>query len=235
MRGLRKRILIIDSFADGYHERLGSSLTGCEIIAIPDYHEAGEFFFHNGSDLILLNYDDDASCFRMLRFIRSLNPLMPVIITASNGSEDLAVKVFRHGVKDYLKKPFETAELIASIKGAFGIMTPINNRRSDNIGRAVYCIHKYYNTKIRLSSIAREAGMSVSCFEKRFKKEKGVTFKRYVNELRISRAKDILKEDGLSMNDVAFACGFTNQFHFTRMFNKIAHVTPTAFKKSLRR
>lgn len=234
MKNSFRKILLIDPDAEPYYEQITSTLTGCEIILSPDHYKACEFYFHNEVDLVLLDHNKRVSCFELIRFFKSLNPLIPVIVMTANGSEDLATKVFRVGARDYLKKPFAVSEFIERIKSALGIINPKINRRTNNIGRAVYCIHKYYNTKIKLPHIAREAGMSISCFERKFKEEKGVTFNKYVNELRISRAKDILREDGLSMNDVAFACGFTNQFHFTRTFKKIAQIAPMDYRKSVK-
>ncbi|MBI5663693.1 MAG: hypothetical protein HZC49_01200 [Nitrospirae bacterium] len=37
------------------------------------------------------------------------------------------------------------------------------------------------------------------------------------------------------MNDVAFACGFTKRFHFTRTFKKIVQVPPMGYEKSPRK
>lgn len=180
-------------------------------------------------------HNDESSGLELIQYVKSLKQFVPVIVVTSNGSEELATKVFRLGAKDYFKKPFAVDEVNESIRSALGISYIKCNRRRDNIGRGVYCVHKYYNAGIKLSHAAREAGMSVSCFERKFKDKTGKTFIRYVNELRVAKAKDILKEDGLSMNDVAFASGFTNQFHFTRTFKKITNIPPMVFKKSLRK
>jgi len=186
-------------------------------------------------DLVLLEHTNGSSVLELIPYFKSLRQFVPVIVVTANGSEDLAIKVFRLGAKDYFRKPFAVDDVIESIKSALGMSYQKCNRRRDNIGRGLYCIHKYYNADISLSHAAREAGMSVSCFERKFKDKTGRTFVRYVNELRVAKAKDILKEDGVSMNDVAFACGFTNQFHFTRTFKKITQVPPMGYKKSLRK
>jgi len=45
---------------------------------------------------------------------------------------------------------------------------------------------------------------------------------------------ELLNEKGLSISDIAFACGFTNQFHFTRTFKKFMVVPPVVYRKTLR-
>lgn len=235
MRKARSKILLIDPASHQYNDKLSASLTECEIISMPDKQQACEYFFHNNVDLVLLDHNDESSGFELIQYFKSLKQFVPVIVVTSNGSEELATKVFRLGAKDYFKKPVAVDEVNESIRNALGITYLKCNRRRDTIGRGVYCIHKYYNSGIKLSHAAREAGMSVSCFERKFKDKTGKTFIKYVNELRVEKAKDILKEDGLSMNDVAFACGFTNQFHFTRTFKKITNIPPMGFKKTLRK
>ncbi|MBI5663691.1 MAG: DNA-binding response regulator [Nitrospirae bacterium] len=235
MKKGRNKILIVDPASHHYHDKLTASLTECELISIPDKPQACEFFFHNDVDLVLIDHNNESSCLELIQYVKSLKQFVPVIVVTSNGSEELATRVFRLGAKDYFRKPFALDEVNESIKRALGMSYLKCNRRRDNVGRGLHCIHKYYSAGIKLSHAAREAGMSVSCFERKFKEKTGKTFVRYVNELRVAKAKDILKEDGVSMNDVAFACGFTNQFHFTRTFKKIAQVPPMGYKKSLRK
>jgi YesN/AraC family two-component response regulator len=235
MRMAGSKILLIDPDSHYYRDKLSASLTDCELILMPDKHQACEFFFHNNVDLVLLDYNNKPSELELIRYFKSLKQFVPVIVVTANGSEELATRVFRLGAKDYFRKPFAVDELNKSIRNALGMTYLKCNRRKDNIGRGLYCIHKHYNADIRLSHAAREAGMSVSCFERKFKEKTGKTFVRYVNELRVAKAKDILQEEGVSMNDVAFACGFTNQFHFARMFKKIVQVPPMGYKRSLRK
>ena len=82
--------------------------------------------------------------------------------------------------------------------------------------------------------MAKEAGMSVSCFERTFKKEMGITFVSYVNRLRIARAIKFLRDGRLPISDIAYACGFSNQFHFTRMFKKVMNTCPRHYRKSVK-
>jgi YesN/AraC family two-component response regulator len=63
--------------------------------------------------------------------------------------------------------------------------------------------------------------------------EVGITFNKYVNSLRISRARQLLHEYNKSMSEIAFACGYTNQYHFTRTFKKLMNTPPSSFRKSL--
>jgi len=238
----KHRILLIDSDAGRYRKGLVSSLRDCSIIVETDHEKACEFFLRNDIDLVLLDHFGDISCTELLQFFKYVKPAVPVIIVTHRGSEELAVTVFRLGAKDYFKKPLVMCELKRSIMSVLGINHLTGELRGkdprspwNSILMAIRYINENYTSRIKLSEIAKVAGKSISCFERTFKKETGITFTMYINRLRISKAIKMLREDGLSMSDIAFACGFTNQFHFTRMFKKIMNVSPMAYKKSLSR
>ncbi|NOZ26270.1 MAG: response regulator transcription factor [Nitrospirae bacterium] len=225
-----------------YHRRLSSALRECCIIAETDRDKACDVFLCDDIDLVILDHRGDAFCNELLQFFRYVKPSVPVIVVTSHGSEGLAVTVFRLGARDYLNKPVILYDLKKSIRRALGI-THHNgdNCREDqhdgwsSIFRAIRYINQNYTKRIKLSEIAKEAGMSISCFERTFKRETGITFTTYVNRLRISTAIKMLRRKGLSMSEIAFACGFTNQFHFTRTFKKIMNVSPMTYRKSLQR
>jgi AraC-like DNA-binding protein len=104
---------------------------------------------------------------------------------------------------------------------------------TDNpIWRALSYINEHLGDQISLEETARKCGMSVSCFQRSFKQEVGITFNKYVNSLRISKARQLLHENSKTMSEIAFACGYTNQYHFTRTFKKLMNTPPRSFRKS---
>lgn len=231
----RNKILLIDAADQNYDKHLSCLLTeGC-IIHKKNRKSARDYFQNHETDLVLLGCKSSVSCIKMLQFLKSAKPLVPVIIITERGSEDLAVSAFRQGAKDYFRKPLDADEFISSIRNSLGMLRPAGNRSIEGINRACDCIHEYYHTQIKLKSIARVAGMSESCFERKFKKEFGEPFSVYLNKFRIAKAIDMLREDGHSMSDIAFASGFTNQFHFTRTFKKITSSSPLQYRKSLKK
>jgi AraC family transcriptional regulator len=86
---------------------------------------------------------------------------------------------------------------------------------------------------LSLEETAKECGMSLSCFQRAFKREIGMTFCKYVNMLRIARAKRLLHDNHRSMSQIAFDCGFSNQYHVTRTFKKLINTPPRSFRKAL--
>jgi two-component system response regulator YesN len=234
----RYQILLIDPDAETYHYNLGSSLRYCHVIVEKNKQKACEFFFRNKVDLVLLNHTPDDSCLDLLRVLRFVAPSVPVIIATASGSEEFAVTMFRNGASDYLKKPLNVAELRYSIGAALdkknGLYRELFNHSPDGISRAKHFINGNYCLPLKLTRVAREAGMSVSCLERAFKKKLGVTFSMYLNKVRIARAIQLLEQGiAFSIGEIAFSCGFNNQYHFTRLFKKMVRSCPRDFKKAL--
>jgi two-component system response regulator YesN len=234
----RYQILLIDTDAGKYYQNLGASLWNCHIIVKKNNQRACEFFFRNKVDLVLLNHNPDDPCLDLLRVLRFVAPSVPVIIMTAWGSEEFAVTMFRNGASDYLKKPLNIDELENSIEVALdrknGLYRAVFNQSADGINRAIHYINGNFCFPLKLTRVAREAGMSVSCLERAFKKKLGVTFSMYLNKVRISQAIQMLEQGiGFSIGEIAFACGFTNQYHFTRLFKKMVQCCPRDFKKAL--
>jgi two-component system response regulator YesN len=231
------QILLIDEESSQYHSDLSFLLEECRIIDQPDYCFAIDYFFDNTVDLVILGIKDTGLCIEIIQFMKSVKPIIPIIIVTDGGSEDFAVSVFREGVRNYFRKPFDSAELASNIKVALGIQGKrdccLEQHFWKGLDRAVLHIHENYRSRLRMQEVSRLAGMSSSTFSKVIKKETGMSFTKYVNNYRVSKAVDLLRNDGFSMSDIAFECGFTNQFHFTRVFKKITSTSPLQYRKSL--
>lgn len=225
-------LLVIDedsaSFGPALRELFPDALVSC----FSGQSHAFRFFVENQVDVVLLGHSRDYSCLELLHQLKSFRPSVPVLVTTAEGSEDFAVQVFRGGARDYLKKPLEPDELELCIRAVLRLKAPDPFRTPDGVQRAISYIHENYGHSIRLSQVAREAGMSPSCFTRTFKARTGTTFSEYVNTFRINQAKKMLKNN-LPMAKVMESCGFTNQIHFIRTFKKLVSCTPRDFRSGM--
>ena len=232
--GKIQTILLIDSGAEAYQQSLVAAARDCHVIVEKNTQKACEFFFRNNVDLVLLDHTPDAPCMDLLQVLRFVAPSLPVIIMTAYGSEELAVTVFRNGASDYLKKPIQEHELGDSIQTVLGIRERSFNRAQAGIHKAIQYINTNYCLPLKLAHVAHEAGMSVSCLERAFKKTLSVTYSVYLNKVRIARSIQMLEEGvEFSISEIAFACGFSNQYHFARMFRKMTQACPREFKKAV--
>lgn len=65
-----------------------------------------------------------------------------------------------------------------------------------------------------------------------FKKETGVSYHTYCNQLRIEKAKELLRTTPTKVIDIAFECGFSNIAYFNRVFKKAVGLTPCEYRKT---
>ena len=63
--------------------------------------------------------------------------------------------------------------------------------------------------------------------------EMGVSVIDYIVRRRISKAEIMLANSGLSVKDVAYSVGFSDQMYFSRVFKRIIGKTPSEFRKML--
>ena len=90
---------------------------------------------------------------------------------------------------------------------------------------------KHFPDDIRLKQVAGIANMTVSAFCKYFKLHTGKTYIEFLNEIRISNACKMLREDKKSIEIVAFDTGFKNLSNFNRQFKQINRITPSEFRR----
>jgi AraC-like DNA-binding protein len=83
-----------------------------------------------------------------------------------------------------------------------------------------------------LKMLAAVAGLSVNHFAREFKQSAGVTPHNYLTQKRIERAQEMLAQTDLSLSQIAYATGFSDQGHLARHFRRMLGTTPGAFRRS---
>lgn len=87
-------------------------------------------------------------------------------------------------------------------------------------------INKNYSSDISLKSIADNFYLNPSYVSQLFKKETGTTYSKYLVQLRIEKAKELLQNSGLSISEISEATGFNDYFYFLKTFKKMVGVSP---------
>jgi AraC family transcriptional regulator len=83
-----------------------------------------------------------------------------------------------------------------------------------------------------LVTLAKVAGLSVFHFAHVFKETTGFAPHRYLLKRRIERGVTLLREQHLSMSEIALRCGFANQSHFASAFRRALGVSPHEYRSS---
>jgi YesN/AraC family two-component response regulator len=189
----------------------------------------------------------------VMKELKDVEPSILVVIATANGDEEVAVEAFRSGARDYLKKPFSISELSTKIDFSLDLQQADKQSRKNilpgsdsdtrgepppavtlsqyhKIQQAVRFINDHYRNDIRLDAVAREAGMSPSHFSRIFKKVMDSSYQDYLNNRRITKAKNLLRTSAQSVAEIATSLGFADSTGFGRNFKKLTGQTPSAYR-----
>ena len=95
-------------------------------------------------------------------------------------------------------------------------------------------IDSHYFEKITLEELAQKVYLSAPYLSQIFKQEIGTTFNQYLNQIRISKSKALLRCDDLRLTDISMAVGFEDQSYFTKVFKRITGITPKKYRDKLK-
>jgi AraC family transcriptional regulator len=97
------------------------------------------------------------------------------------------------------------------------------------LGRVLDFVRDNLASDFGLADMASVAHMSEFHFSRQFKSVVGLSPHQYVIRKRVERAKDLIRENKLSLTQVALAVGFCDQSHLVRHFNRLVGVSPSRF------
>lgn len=92
-----------------------------------------------------------------------------------------------------------------------------------------YIHENYTNGNINIAYLADLCGISETYFRRIFKKTKGISPLKYINDLKISRAKELISSCMYSISDVAELSGFYDEAYFSREFKKATGLCPSDY------
>jgi AraC family transcriptional regulator len=91
-----------------------------------------------------------------------------------------------------------------------------------------------FSSDLSLQALANESGYSRVHFIRMFKAATGYSPHNYLLNLKLERARELLRNPSISLIDIALDCGFSSHSHMSRLFHKIVGVTPSDYRRSLR-
>ncbi len=120
-------------------------------------------------------------------------------------------------------------------ESARSITSKVNSYNNKSIKlilrKAVEYLQKHYNEQITLNEVAEHTFVSTYYISRMFKKEMGKNFVDYLNEIRIEKAKEMLRDVRYKTYEVAEQVGIPDAHYFSKLFKKYVGVTPTEFRE----
>lgn len=105
-----------------------------------------------------------------------------------------------------------------------------------NLNKKVYHIMRfidenYFDKELTIQKIANHFYFSPNYLCAMFKKATGKTLNDYITEVRIEKAKELLKDDSIKLYEVAEKVGFSDPNYFSTIFKKKVGLTPSDFRE----
>ncbi len=175
----------------------------------------------------------------LLQAIPEVSPESKVVIISGYAEFSYAQEAVQHHAYDYLLKPIKPEELsrvmTAIINERDGVndeerIPVVSDRMIDNV---LSEIREHYMEDISLTSLSAKYNISMGHLSKLIKEQLSVNFSDYIASLRIQRAKELLRDDSLSIQEISEIVGYNDYFYFTKVFKKVEGISPSKYRKSI--
>lgn len=113
------------------------------------------------------------------------------------------------------------------------VATKREEKSTGAVEKAREYIAARFSREVSLDDVSREVNISPYYFSKIFKEETGENFIEYLTNIRIGKAKELLKNTEYSMKEICAMSGYSDPNYFSRSFKKNVGVTPTEYKEGL--
>ena len=92
-------------------------------------------------------------------------------------------------------------------------------------------IGEHYSENITLNDIADIVFLNPAYLSAMFKKETGQTLTQYLIDVRIDKAKEMLRNPERTIGEIACMVGYQDERHFSKLFSKMTGVKPTEYRR----
>lgn len=171
---------------------------------------------------------DESEIKNFVRFI--FTNIKGQIVTNSNEDfgriDDFLVKV------DKAQTYNELLFVINDSKEEVGIWFNNQSKRyRKEVEDVISYINENLSNKITLGMLARDVCMNESYLSRIFKSETGKNLMYYINEVKMDRALELLRDKNIMVKEVSAMVGIDDQFYFNKLFKKFYSISPSDFRK----
>lgn len=166
----------------------------------------------------------------VLNYVKQHYPFIKCVILSGYNDFEYARKGMEYGACAYILKPTDDLEIKRVFKE---IIENLESKDCHGIlSSVIKYLHENYMNKITLEETAEIMNMNPSYFSVFFKKEMDMNFSDYINNIRISYAKQFLNMPCFKVYEICEKVGFNDLSYFCRVFRKIEGVSPSEYRRS---
>jgi AraC-like DNA-binding protein len=138
-----------------------------------------------------------------------------------------------------LRKTIAQHELLARLAGLFLDRCPALREAATDLARTKMApvltfIRENLDQRITRAMLARLVGLSPTRFHYVFEAEIGRSPMGYVRAIRLQKAKQLLIQTALGIQEIAERVGFGDAYYFSRVFKKTQGVTPSGYRREMK-
>jgi YesN/AraC family two-component response regulator len=183
----------------------------------------------------------------MVAALKSEFPRLQIAVLTAYRDFEYACQAIRLGVCRYLLKPSKMEELQEAIRFMIGTLdgfksggapeeaSPAENEAAGSFvaKAAMAYLEQHYNEHITLSQVADHVFVSQWHLSKLINRHVGKNFFDILNQLRIQKAKELLRDPALRVHEIATQVGFADVAHFSKNFKRLTGKSPAEYRAHL--
>ena len=177
----------------------------------------------------------------LLEHIQEKKLDVKVVFVSGYAEFTYAQKALSLGAVDYLLKPIKPDMMTTvlkklEVKLAGKVQEEVIEQKEEKvpvIEQIITEIQEHYTENITLTELAKKYGISVGYLSSLIKENVGLSYSDYVTARRIQKAKELLEDERLSMEQIAEQTGFRDHFYFIKVFKKHTGITPGKYRKHM--
>ena len=178
----------------------------------------------------------------LLKLLPEISPHSRLILISGYAEFSYAQEAVQNHAFDYLLKPIKEEELervVRVLSESKGNRRPPLNKRQEPVipesmvDNVISEIRKRYAENLSLTELAERNSVSPGRLSTMIKEKVGMTFSDLVVSLRMQKAKELLMNDRLSIQEIAEKVGYNDYFYFTKVFKRTENISPSKYRKTL--
>ncbi len=118
---------------------------------------------------------------------------------------------------------------LAELMEQYGIPSAEHTSGFEYVQKAIKFIDYNYSSNIDINDVAASAGISRSHLYRLFMQHISMPPNEYLMRFRINKGAELLETSNLSVGEVAYSTGFSDQLYFSRVFKKYIGVPPSRY------
>jgi AraC-like DNA-binding protein len=99
------------------------------------------------------------------------------------------------------------------------------------VQKAKFVFEEKKHTAVEMESVASSLGLDYARFRRIFKDYTGLPPYQYFLQIKINKAKSLLRDSGYSVKQVAHLLSFENEYYFSRLFKRKTGVSPSVWQR----